>query len=102
MKIFEENQERLGIECRFDIDNLGNCFRELIQEAYKEYKKRVVFLIDEYDKPILDNITNKKMASEARSILRNFYGVIKDSDRYIRFVFITGVSKFSKLNLLAG
>ena len=61
-----------------------------------------MILIDEYDKPILDNITNPDMAIKARSILRNFYGVIKDSDRFIRFVFITGVSKFSKLNLFSG
>jgi hypothetical protein len=74
----------------------------MIVKAYDKYGERVVILIDEYDKPILDNITNRDMAVKARSILKNFYGVIKDSDRYIRFVFITGVSKFSKLNLFSG
>jgi hypothetical protein len=59
-------------------------------------------LIDEYDKPILDNIANKEMAAEARDLLRNFYSAVKGSDAHLRFVFITGVSKFSKLNLFSG
>ena len=96
----ENNQEELEIECEKQSND--DCFVELIKKSYKKYQAKVVILIDEYDKPILDNITNKEMATKARSILRNFYGVIKDSDRYIRFVFITGVSKFSKLNLFSG
>lgn len=98
--ILERNQEELDIECKHK--HRDECFAELILRAYKKYKSKVVILIDEYDKPILDNITNTKMALKARSILKNFYGVIKDSDKYIRFVFITGVSKFSKLNLFSG
>ena len=97
--ILEENQEELEIECQKEYEE---CFAELIRKAYKKYKEKVVILIDEYDKPILDNITNQERARLARDILKNFYGVIKDSDRYIRFVFITGVSKFSKLNLFSG
>ena len=100
-RIFERNERELGIECRDKSDARG-CLEEMIVKAYDKYGERVVILIDEYDKPILDNITNRDMAVKARSILKNFYGVIKDSDRYIRFVFITGVSKFSKLNLFSG
>lgn len=56
----------------------------------------VVVLVDEYDKPILDNIENPDLAREVRDELKNYYSVIKDSAPYIRFVFITDVSKFSK------
>ena len=100
-RIFKRNERELKIECS-DSKNIRWCFEELIIKAYEKYKNKVVILIDEYDKPILDNITNRELAAKARSILKNLYGVIKDSDRYIRFVFITGVSKFSKLNLFSG
>ncbi len=83
-------------------DNYFNCFKELIKRVCEKYGKKVVVLIDEYDKPILDNITERETALEAREILRTFYSALKDCDRYIRFVFITGVSKFSKINLFSG
>ncbi|WP_025209155.1 ATP-binding protein [Hippea sp. KM1] len=100
-RILKRNQRGYNIECE-EIDDYKSCFEELIIKLYEKHKTNVVILIDEYDKPILDNITNKDMAKRARNILKNFYSVIKDSDRYIRFVFITGVSKFSKLNLFSG
>ena len=99
--IFKDNIESLNIDCK-DINNFKNCFKELIKKTHQTYNQKVVILIDEYDKPILDNISNKEMAEKARNILKNFYSIIKDSDRYIKFVFITGVSKFSKLNLFSG
>ena len=97
----KSNMADLGVECS-NIQNYRNCFKELIEKAYTKHNQKVVILIDEYDKPILDNITNQKMGLTARHILKNFYAIIKDSDRYIRFVFITGVSKFSKMNLFSG
>ncbi len=81
---------------------IGDTFYNLIAALYSKFKYKVVILIDEYDKPILDNITNREQATSARDILKNFYSAIKDCDRYIRFVFITGVSKFSKMNLFSG
>ena len=62
----------------------------------------MVVLIDEYDKPILDNITRPEVAREMRDGLRNVYSVIKDADAHIRFAFLTGVSKFSKVSLFSG
>jgi len=59
-------------------------------------------LIDEYDKPILDNINDIPMATAIREELKNFYSVLKDSDQYLKMVFITGVSKFSKVSLFSG
>ena len=67
------------------------------------YQKQglIVILIDEYDKPILDNITNLEKANEMREVLRSFYTMIKSCDDYLRFVFITGISKFSKAGVFS-
>jgi hypothetical protein len=81
---------------------MSGCFKRLIEEAYKKYNQKVVILVDEYDKPILDNIENKEVATLMREQLKNFYSVIKENDRYLKFVFITGVSKFSKVSLFSG
>lgn len=74
-------------------------FEKLIIELNRKYKKQVVILVDEYDKPILDVIENKKEAEEVRKILKSLYSVLKRLDRYIKFVLITGVSKFAKVSL---
>ena len=63
---------------------------------YNKKQCRGVILIDEYDKPILDNITKLKKANEMREEIRSFYTMIKSCDDYLHFVFITGISKFSK------
>jgi len=99
--ILKSNMTDLEVECT-NIENYRSCFKDLIANAYAKYNEKVVVLIDEYDKPILDNITRKEMALKARHLLKNFYAVIKDSDRYVKFVFITGVSKFSRMNLFSG
>ena len=80
----------------------AGCFAELIEQAHATSGERVVVLVDEYDKPILDNITNPAIAREMRDGLRNLYSVIKDSDAHIRFAILTGVSKFSKVSLFSG
>ena len=59
-------------------------------------------MVDEYDKPILDRIDNPAIAKEMRDTLKDFYSVIKDQDAHIRFAFLTGVSKFSKVSLFSG
>jgi len=100
-EILKFNQRDLEITCDSEITSSG-CFEELIYLAHKKYKKRVVILIDEYDKPILDNIENSEIATIIREELKNFYSVIKGADEYLKFVFITGVSKFSKVSLFSG
>ncbi|PIY19162.1 hypothetical protein COZ13_06835, partial [Candidatus Desantisbacteria bacterium CG_4_10_14_3_um_filter_40_18] len=77
-------------------------FLSLIRKLYKEYNSQVVILIDEYDKPILDNITDKDKATAIREDLKDLYSVLKEADSYIKFCFITGVSKFSKVSLFSG
>jgi len=79
---------------------LSDKFRELIKKLSETGK--ITILIDEYDKPIIDHITDIKKASENREVLREFYSVLKGSDEYIKFVFITGVSKFSKVSIFSG
>jgi len=76
-------------------------FRELIIKLHDQHQQKVVILIDEYDKPILDNIENPDIAKEIREGLKNFYSVIKDCDQYLKFVFLTGISKFSKVSLFS-
>ncbi len=83
-------------------DILADRFEELIIKLSQKYGQQVVVLVDEYDKPILDNIENKEIAIEMRECLKNFYSVLKDADPYLKFVFITGVSKFNKVSLFSG
>ncbi len=101
MDILGINRELLGVSCEEPHDVAG-CFSALIRHTAKKYDSRVVLLVDEYDKPILDNITHPERAADIREGLKNFYSVIKDSDAHLQFVFITGVSKFSKVSLFSG
>jgi hypothetical protein len=76
--------------------------RLLIEKIYEVSKKQMIILIDEYDKPILDNIEKKEEAEKIRETLKGFYTTLKGLDKYIRFMLITGVSKFSKVTLFSG
>ena len=80
----------------------SDAFMNLILSLHKKHGRRVVILIDEYDKPILDHIDDIKTAAENRQILRGFYGILKSMDPYIRFTFITGVTKFTKTSIFSG
>ncbi len=99
--ILNGNQKRLDIHCD-EKEDPNQCFAELIEKAYEKYHQKVVILIDEYDKPILDNIENIPEALVVRNGMRDFYTKIKENDEYLRFVFLTGVSKFSKVSLFSG
>ena len=99
--ILRSNQERLQISCN-DTNDGGVCFRELIERAYKKYGQKVVILVDEYDKLIVDNLDQIEVAKEGREILKDLYTTIKDSDEYIKFAFLTGVSKFAKVSIFSG
>ncbi|NOQ35123.1 MAG: AAA family ATPase [Methylococcaceae bacterium] len=83
-------------------DTEANRFAELIRALRNLTGLPVVILIDEYDKPILDNIDKEELALTIRDALKNIYSVIKDSDAYIKFALLTGVSKFSKISLFSG
>ena len=85
-----------------EFTDMRSRFAELIALVAKISGQRVVILVDEYDKPILDRIESPEIARQIRETLKDFYAVIKDSDAHIRFAFLTGVSKFSKVSLFSG
>ncbi|MBU1013807.1 MAG: ATP-binding protein, partial [Bacteroidetes bacterium] len=87
-------------DIELEADSIPERFEELIQKLDKKFDLGVVVLVDEYDKPLLDNLT-KDVAEEMREGLSSFYSVLKDADRYIKFVFLTGVSKFSKTSIFS-
>ena len=79
----------------------SDLFKSLIEGVYIKHSQRVVVLIDEYDKPILDHITDIKTAEANRQTLRGFYGILKSMDPFLRFSLITGVTKFTKTSIFS-
>ena len=77
-------------------------FRHLIRTLHQRAGRPVAILVDEYDKPILDALDTPAVARANRDFLRGLYAVVKDGDAHIRFSFIAGVSKFSKVSLFSG
>lgn len=80
--------------------SLKTLFAELLEKLAQQQGK-VVLLIDEYDKPLIDYVDNIEQAKANQQTLKNFYSVIKDSDPYLQFLLITGVSKFSKVSVFS-
>ena len=93
--------KRLGVELS-NTEEPVKLFEQLIEEAYDQHRRQVVLLIDEYDKPMIDNIGNLELALQMRDELRGFYSVIKAADEHLRFVMLTGVSKFAKVSIFSG
>ena len=83
-------------------DILGLRFKEVIEAAYNKTGNQVAILIDEYDKPIIDNLGNEPTLSHLRSALQGFYSVMKSMDARIRFGFLTGVTKIGKMSVFSG
>ena len=83
-------------------NSFASRFTGLIRRAYEKTGKQVVILIDEYDKPLLQTMWKDASLNETyRTILKGFFGVIKSADQYIRFAFLTGVTKFSKVSIFS-
>jgi Predicted AAA-ATPase/PD-(D/E)XK nuclease superfamily len=97
MEALAENATRLGVI--LEKTTFDQQFKELIRKA--SVIGKVVVLIDEYDKPIIDNLENIALAEENRTIFKTLYSIIKDSDPYIKFFFITGVSKFTQVSIFS-
>ena len=81
---------------------LPNRLDELVRGLYKKSGAPVAVLVDEYDKPMLDNIEDPEKAVLMRDLLKEFYSPIKELDELLQFVFLTGVSKFSKVSIFSG
>lgn len=90
---------QLGL--KLNTSTVKDRFRELIETARKQYERKVVLLIDEYDKPIIDYLDDTEQAEANREVLKNFYSILKDSDPHLELVFITGVSAFSKVSIFS-
>ncbi len=75
---------------------------DLLDRLHHATGQRVVILVDEYDKPILDVLADPALATANREYLRGFYGIVKDSAAHVRFVFVTGITMFSKVSLFSG
>ncbi|GAA5819801.1 MAG: AAA family ATPase [Methanobrevibacter sp. CfCl-M3] len=89
----------------FSIDLIGehpnDKLSELIEELYYKHNNEIVVLVDEYDAPILDNINNEKLADANRKTLQSFFMSLKNSDKYINFIFITGITKFAHTSIFS-
>ena len=96
----EETERLAGLEP--DPVEASIRFRRLIRTLHERTGQRAVVLVDEYDKPILDALGDRELARANRDFLRGFYAMIKDCDRQLRFVFLTGVSRFSQAGLFSG
>ena len=81
--------------------SLGLRFQGIIQRAYEKTGQRVVILVDEYDKPLLQAIGNKELQEEYRGTLKGFYGALKSMDGCIKFAMLTGVTKFGKVSVFS-
>ena len=95
----EENEQIYGK--REAERSLGTRFEGIIKRAYEKTGQRVVILVDEYDKPLLQAIGNKELQDEYRGTLKGFYGALKSMDGCIRFAMLTGVTKFGKVSVFS-
>ena len=93
-------EKKYGIENKFTVPGIR--FSQVIEAAYLQTGKRAVILIDEYDKPILDNMGNEELSDVFWNQLQGFYSVMKAKDGIIQFGFLTGVSKIGKLSVFSG
>lgn len=81
--------------------NYGQRFRNVIAKAHETSGQKVVVLIDEYDKVLVNSLHNEALHEELKDILKPVFGVLKGADRYLRFVCLTGVSRFSRLSIFS-
>jgi len=82
--------------------DISTAFNELVLKLHQKYQQRVVILVDEYDKPLVDSLTKPAEFERNRLILSSLYGSMKGHDDYLRFVLLTGVSRFSKVSVFSG
>ena len=97
--ILETEEKKWGI-IKPQID-ANNRLTELINAAYEKSGKQVVVLIDEYDAPMLDVVHEQEQLETLRNIMRNFYSPLKYSEAKLRFVFLTGITKFSQVSIFS-
>lgn len=99
-QVLTEWEDKYGITAQSDLPGLR--FRQIIDAAYEVTGHKVVVLIDEYGKPIEDNLTNEELRETYRAVLQGFYSTLKVKDEKIKFAFLTGVSKIGKVSVFSG
>ena len=97
--ILAKNETRFGISADHPEPNIR--LMNLIASVYKKTGKQVVILIDEYDAPLLDVVHEKEQLTALRQVMCNFYSPLKAADPYLKFVFLTGITKFSPLSIFS-
>jgi len=90
-------------DIKLESETISDTLQELVRKLHKKFNERVVILVDEYDKPIIDFLGKDEVhiAEENRNIMKNFYSPIKSLDEHLRFFFLTGVSRFSKVSIFS-
>ncbi|GHV32990.1 ATPase AAA [Spirochaetia bacterium] len=94
-------EEQWGRNTPEEGDSPAARLKGLIRRAYEKTGKKVVVLVDEYDKPLIQTIDKPELQEEIRGVLKSFYGVLKSADAMLRFVFLTGVTKFSQVSIFS-
>ena len=97
--VLEQNEKRLGVENNAIDTNIR--LNALIESVYQKTGRQVVVLIDEYDAPLLDVVHEDTSLDVLRNVMRNFYSPLKKCEPYLRFVFLTGITKFSQLSIFS-
>ena len=98
-EILTSQERKLGISNDGKSPNIR--LKHLIEHAYQKTGKQVVVLVDEYDAPLLDVVHEDEHLVELRQVMRNFYSPLKDADPCLRFVFLTGITKFSQVSIFS-
>jgi hypothetical protein len=96
----ERAGRQLGVRLEEEAEPAGR-FSKLIEQVCRQTGRKAVVLVDEYDKPLLATMNNPALNDEMRAALKSFYGVLKGSDANLRFIFLTGVTKFSKVSIFS-
>ncbi|MDY6403569.1 MAG: AAA family ATPase, partial [Bacteroidales bacterium] len=93
------------LEQKYSIDvkepSLSVRLKNIVLTAFEQTGKQVVILVDEYDKPLISTLDNEDLHDKYKTILKGVYSILKECDKYIRFGFLTGVTKFSKISLFS-
>ena len=97
----EQQEEEFGITDPVDPINYDARLSRLIKTAHEQTGEKVVILIDEYDAPMLDSITDWNLQDYIRNLVRNLFSPLKAQSQYLGFVFLTGISKFSQLSVFS-
>ena len=87
--------------CKYPDETVSGRFYNLVVSIHEQTGKRVVVIVDEYDKPLLESLDNSEAQEQSRALFKGFFGNLKKLDEHLKFVFFTGVTKFSKVSIFS-